>query len=558
MQKSVVWSEPSLQVCTMFPRISRLITFVELCALCLIINNSHASRQQVRDKASSECNKDLLDRSFVTQCGLSNCEPLLDSAKTSEWPSSKDEVIQIVSSRDEDQRFRVIVHKAFDTTEFYYEESHVNGTIFVEPNIKYQRILGFGTTLTDASCKNIDDLPEEIRSKLVNDYFGTESGIGLNLIKVPIGSTKYSYTNYVLDQPDAQQVELSPYDIDQRIPIIKDAIKAAGKLGNRVKVLASSATAPSEYKDNNKLIHGGYLRQDGIKGYADYLVGFIKAYKTYDLNIWSLILSDSPLSIAEYGNSSDSLDYCSMAMKPSDTIRLIKAINEQQVSQPDLAKFRMLLLGDSRAFVPLWADAILQRPEIANKVAGLAYKCEDSTRFASYDNLMYFTKRHTNKYLLATQGSINRPVKLGNWQYAENYATEMVKNLEFGSVGWIDFNMALNLEGGPCLNDKFKADAAVVINTKMGVYYRNPVFYAIGHLSRYVKPGSIRVKINFISSAHMFAHQYIAFVTPDNYLIVLVMNNNIGPMPINIGIDKNTKVEALLATKSFNTFIFRL
>lgn len=84
------------------------------------------------------------------------------------------------------------------------------------------------------------------------------------------------------------------------------------------------------------------------------------------------------------------------------------------------------------------------------------------------------------------------------------------------------------------------------------------MFYAIGHLSRYIKPGSIRVKINFYSSPHMYASQYTAFVTPDNYLVVVVLNNNIGPMPVNIGINTRTKVESLLDTKSFNTFIFRL
>lgn len=84
------------------------------------------------------------------------------------------------------------------------------------------------------------------------------------------------------------------------------------------------------------------------------------------------------------------------------------------------------------------------------------------------------------------------------------------------------------------------------------------MFYAIGHLSRYVKPGSVRVKIDFYSSAHMFANQYIAFITPDNYLIVYVSNNNIGPMPVRIGFDTRTKVETMLETKSFNTFIFHL
>lgn len=97
-----------------------------------------------------------------------------------------------------------------------------------------------------------------------------------------------------------------------------------------------------------------------------------------------------------------------------------------------------------------------------------------------------------------------------------------------------------------------------MVDPKRSVYYRNPMFYAIGHLSRYVKPGSVRVKVDFYSSAHMFASQYIAFVTPDNYLVVFVMNNNIGPMPINVGINTRTKVEVLLDTKSFNTFIFKL
>lgn len=66
------------------------------------------------------------------------------------------------------------------------------------------------------------------------------------------------------------------------------------------------------------------------------------------------------------------------------------------------------------------------------------------------------------------------------------------------------------------------------------------------------------MKVDFYSSAHMFANQYIAFITPTNHLVVFVMNNNIGPMPVNIGIDTRTKVQVILDTKSFNTFIFKL
>lgn len=530
-----------------------------VASLLITVAGQHHHARRLR---GSQCNQDILDTSFVTQCGPGICEPLLEpevgGKRVSEWPSSRDQVVHIASSRDTD-RFKVSTYKSLDTDEHYYEESHVNGSIFVETNTKYQRILGFGTTLTDAACKNVDDLPAEARNKLLHDYFSPSEGIGLNLIKVPIGSTKYSYTNYVLDQPDSHQLELSPYDIDQRIPIIKDALKSAGKLKNRVKVLASAATAPAEFKRNNKMVHGGYLRSDKFSDYANYLLAFMSAYKRHEISIWALILSESPVTIARSGDNNDALDFSSMAMKPSDTIRLIRAIKEIRSHRLDLDKFRMLLLGDSRAHIPVWADVILKQPSVASDVAGIAYTSDSSSdQFAPYDNLEYITRRYPNKYLLTSQASNNAPVKLGNWQYAENYATEMVKNLEYGSVGWIDFNMALNLEGGPTINDRFKSDASVMIDPKRGFFYRSPMFYAIGHLSRYVKPGSVRVRSSSLSSAHMYAHQSIAFVTPDNFLVVFVSNNNIGPMPINIGIGRRTRVSTMLDTKSFNTFVFWL
>lgn len=414
--------------------------------------------------ATAACNQEILDRSIVTQCGASLCEPALDQTggknRPNEWPKTKDEVVHIVSSRA-GPRMKVNTYTAIDSSDVYYEDTHVNTTIFVDTKLKYQRILGFGTTLTDASCTNIDDLPDELRTKIIGDYFSTEEGIGLNLIKVPIGATKYSYTHYSLHQPDSNQVELSAYDIDHRLPIIRDALKAAGRFRNRVKILASSATAPPELKSNNELTNGGSIKGDKFDAYAAYLVGYVAALKANNVNIWSLILSESPASVGRAkSETNETLDYNSMSMKPSEAIKLIKAINRvrgQQLAPGAESQFRMLLLGDSRAYIPVWSDAIFKSEEIAKSVAGVAHVC-DQSKAATYDNLAYVTRRYPNKYLLATQGSINTPIKLGNWQYAENYASEIVKNLEFGSVGWIDFNMALNLEGGPFVNSKYKGE----------------------------------------------------------------------------------------------------
>lgn len=524
-----------------------------------------------KPRNESICNQEILDGSFVTSCRQSFCENLFDgqSSRSSnlsqreldDWPRTSDEVIQISSSRAGD-RFKITKYKAFDTLEYFYEESHVNGTIFVDTDVKYQRILGFGSTLTDSSCVNLNDLPAELRSRVIQEYFGVENGISLNILKIPIGSTKFSYTNYALDQIDGdnRKTELSAYDIDHRIPLIREAMDAAGRFKNRIKLIAYSPTAPGPLKDNKKLINGGFLVPNKIPNYASYLLGFVEAYKERELDIWSLILSESPATILSFKDKTDELNYNSMKMRPTDIMKLVQAISSEAKSRhiKESNQPKLLLLGDDRDFIPVWTDKVL-RPdtETASKIAGVAYKCR-SDKPTTYDNLVHVTRNYPYKYLLASEGTSNKPVKLGNWQYAENYATEIVKNLEFGSVGWIDANLMLDLSGGPSIDPRFRSDAPIIVDHRRSCYYRNPMFYAIGHLSRYVRPGSIRVKIDFFSSAHMFSKQQIAFVTPENYLVVFIMNNNIGPMPVNIGINKRTKVEALLDTKSFNTFIFRL
>lgn len=445
--------------------INPLNAVMKILPLFIILYLCHSS--QIRHvRSADECSQDILDRSFVTQCSPVVCESLLEgiegkengTQKTgSDWPSSQGEVVQIVSSRRGD-RFKMLKYKAIDTTEHFYEESHVNGSMFVNTSVKYQRILGFGTTLTDASCTNVDNLPEETRSKLISDYFSVEAGIGLNLIRVPIGSSKYSFSNYVLDQPDSNQVELSPYDVDHRIPLIKDAMKVAGRWKSRIKLIASSASAPPEYKVSNRMIQGSFLRQDRSQDYAKYLAGFVDAYKAHELNIWSLVVSESPVSIERDSGQNESLNYNSMAMKPTQVVRLIRDLTALRSKRTDSSgKFRLLLLGDDRAHIPVWADTVFRKSDVGSDVAGVAYVC-DGKKVSPYDNLEYLTRRYPGKYMLATQGSVNAPIKLGNWQYAENYGTEMVKNLAFGSVGWIDFNLALNLEGGPYISDKFKGE----------------------------------------------------------------------------------------------------
>lgn len=371
--------------------------------------------------ATSDCNQDIVDGSYVSKCSATDCESIFDripDADLVEWPTTPNKVVQIISTQKGD-RFKIYNHQGISTDEFYYEESHTNVTSFIDTNKKYQRILGFGSTLTDSSCINIDHLPGDIRLKLIQNYFDSSDGIRLNLIRIPIGSNEYSIVNYALDSEGGSQVDLSIYDNDYRIPIILEALEAAGRSRNRLKLLASPTTAPIKFKTNSDL-RGGKLNQGSMKSYAEYLNNFLLAYKQSGLNIWSLILGDNSMT-PPASTESDETHPSSMTMTPEEVRDLVVAHLGPILKD----NVKLLALDDQRKYIPYWADVLFKNETSANLIAGIAYKNEQP---APYDNLIYLTKKYPDKMLLASQSRMhNEQIKLGNWRYAQDYAIEITK-----------------------------------------------------------------------------------------------------------------------------------
>ena len=69
---------------------------------------------------------------------------------------------------------------------------------------------------------------------------------------------------------------------------------------------------------------------------------------------------------------------------------------------------------------------------------------------------------------------------LGDWSRAESYATDIMENLLHGVGGWIDWNLALDAKGGPNWAKNF-VDSPIIVNAKADEYYKQPMFYALGH-----------------------------------------------------------------------------
>lgn len=89
------------------------------------------------------------------------------------------------------------------------------------------------------------------------------------------------------------------------------------------------------------------------------------------------------------------------------------------------------------------------------------------------------------------------------------------------NVGWIDYNLVLDNKGGPSYVD-YMTTAPVIMSPNYDSFTLTPAYYTLGHLSKFILPGSVRVDVNLgPGSNKVFS---LGFVRPDNVTVVTIFN----------------------------------
>jgi glucosylceramidase len=99
--------------------------------------------------------------------------------------------------------------------------------------------------------------------------------------------------------------------------------------------------------------------------------------------------------------------------------------------------------------------------------------------------------------------------------------------------------MVLDERGGPNHVDNL-CDAPVIADTtRNDVYYQNS-FYYLGHFSKYIRPGAVRIE----SSATNEALEVTACKNPDGSIAVVVMNRTDEAINFNLKANGKTAVSS--------------
>ena len=172
-------------------------------------------------------------------------------------------------------------------------------SVFVNPSKKFQQVLGIGGAITDASAEVLSKLPEGTQKELIEAYFSKENGIGYSIIRTSIHSCDFSpYSFTYIEEGDKELESFNiKHDLEFRIPLIKEAIKAAS---NKVTFYASPWSPPAFMKSNNNMLEGGKLLPEYYQTWANYYVKFIEAYQAQGIDVWGVTMQNEPMAVQRW------------------------------------------------------------------------------------------------------------------------------------------------------------------------------------------------------------------------------------------------------------------
>ncbi len=387
-------------------------------------------------------------------------------------------------------------------------------TIEVDSAVTYQEVDGFGFTLTGGSATLINKLPSSQKQSLLQELFGkNENSVGISYLRVSIAASDLSAEVFSYDDMPAGQtdVTLSNFSLSKDtvdlIPLLKEVLA----INPNIKILGSPWSPPVWMKDNGSSI-GGSLQPQYYGVYAQYFVKYIEAMKVNGITIDAITPQNEP----QHGGNNPS-----MVMSAEQQAAFIKGHLGPAFASAGINT--KIIVWDHNCDNPQYPITILNDPDAKKYVDGSAFHLYAggiealSTVHASHpDKNLYFTEQWTD-----SKGSFD-----GDFLWH-------MRNVMIGSMrNWsriaLEWNLANDGNFGPhtpggCTQCK----GALTIDG--GGVNRNVAYYIVAQVSKFVPPGSIRIKSTVINEL-----QSVAFKTPAGKKVLVVLNDRSGDVTFNI------------------------
>jgi glucosylceramidase len=395
--------------------------------------------------------------------------------------------------------------------------------LWVDSTRRFQRLEGFGGAFTEAAASTWLKLSPAQRERLLQQYFDPLQGHGYTLCRVHMNSCDFALGNYAHVEQDGDHA-LEGFNIDRDrqalLPMIQAAQRVAQAGGRTLKLLVSPWSPPAWMKDSGRMNDGGRLRPECRTAWAQCFVRFIQAYEAEGVPVWGVSVQNEPEAHQRW----DSCLYT--AEEERDFVRdhLGPALHAA-----GLERVRIVVWDHNRDAMVERASVIYGDAEAAKYVWGTGFHWYMEDHF---EHVQLVHDAWPDKQLLFTEGCQEGGPHWGRWELAERYARSMINDLNRWTVGWIDWNLLLDEQGGPNHVGNFCSAPFLAVPAEDGLHAQSS-FAAIGHFARFVQPGAQRV----LAAATREALECTAFGNPDGSVAVVVLNRSEHDLAFSLAID---------------------
>jgi len=381
--------------------------------------------------------------------------------------------------------------------------------------------MGFGVAITPSSCYELSLMEPSERKELLRKIY-TKDGLGLSVGRICVGSSDYSPELYSYDDhPFDTSLEHFSVARDERyvIPMIKEIIE----INPDIYLFASPWSPPGWMKTGGSMC-GGYMREQYVDCYADYMIKFIKAYAEHGIKV-SAITPQNETNTQQNGK----MPAC--IWHPEIEARFIKLLRQKiQEENLDVRIWMYDHCFDDTNRV-LWA---------LENCDGLSDDC-DGVAFHYYNGAIEQTRIVKDTY-----PHLGLHFTEGGPRLTDHYDTDwckwglmIIKALKAGYRSFTGWNLILDETGGPNIGPFLSTCGGLITrDSRNGELSYSGQYKAFSHIVPYITPCSYIYPIstsdayNFNMSKYPKQPREIEGVLIDNQdgkkIVVLVNPNDYG------------------------------
>ena len=423
---------------------------------------------------------------------------------------------------------------------------NIEKTLYLKPAQTFQTIDGFGAAITGSTCYNLLRMTKADRTRLFEETFSVDKGMGYSYVRVSIGCSDFSLDEYTCcDVPGIENFAMHPLDVRDLYPILKE-IRA---INPNLKIMGSPWTPPRWMKVNNltdlqpyNSWTSGQLNPKYYPDYATYFVKWIQAMEKEGFPIEAITIQNEPLN---RGNSD------SLYMSWQEQRDCIKTALGPEFAEANI-KTKIVVFDHNFNYDNIpdqqgYPTHIYQDPDAAKYIDGAAYHAYGGSsseltniHFAFPAKNLYFTE-----------------MSIGTWNYS--FDGDLMWTMKEIGIGCLNryckavivWNLMLDDRGAPnrpggC-NTCF---GAVDINSAdYKTLDRKSHYYFIGHMSKVLHTGSTRIG----TSGYMpYGVNATAAVNPNGTYGIVLQNENTNFVQLTID-DGNHHFDVTLPAKSITS-----